>query len=144
MNSHEFAEQILQLPSGEIMGSIDIDTEIKDKHGDTIVAKLYAHSVCEVFSCNGDVVVQFEQSSSGSDTVDVVEATKDAVRRLDSELPIDGVASECSVIKLSKELNLTVKRTGVKRIGGEFILLREDNDIKMSFMRVADGFQRIY
>lgn len=144
MDSHKFAEQILQMPSGELMGSVDIDTEITDKHGDTIVAKLFAHSVGEIFYSNGEVVIQFEKSGSSSDTVDVIAATKDAVRRLDKELPINGVASEYTVVKLSEKLNLTLKRTGVKRVGGEFILLKDGNDIKMSFMRVADGFQRIY
>lgn len=144
MDSHKLAEQILQLPSGELMASIDIDTEIEDKNGDTIVAKLFAHSVCEVFNDNGDIVIHFEQAGAGGEHVNVIEATKDAVRRLDSDFPINGIASEYNVIALSEKLKLSIKRTGVKRIGGEFILLRKGSDIQMSFMRVADGFQRIF
>lgn len=83
MRSHELAKALLEMPDGELVASLDIETDVKDKHGDEIIAKVFGYSMIEVFATRAtrnEVVLQFESSGAGGEGVDVIEVVKAAQR----------------------------------------------------------------
>lgn len=82
MGSHELARALLKMPDGELVASLDIDTGVKDKFGDVIVAKIFGYSMIDAFASQNEVVLQFESTGSGSGSsgagVDVIEVVKSA------------------------------------------------------------------
>ncbi|MEF1337508.1 hypothetical protein REH81_12065 [Vibrio rotiferianus] len=80
MRSHELAKALLEMPDGELVASLDIETDVKDKHGDEIIAKVFGYSMIEAFASQNEVVLQFEGSGAGGEGVDVIEVVKAAQR----------------------------------------------------------------
>ncbi len=94
MKAHELAKQLLSLPDMDVSASCDIETGVFDEGGDEVIAKLFADGICEVFSDNYGITIQFESSCSGGEGVDVIEVVREAQKQtpyqkttLDTTLP---------------------------------------------------------
>lgn len=146
MDSHKLGNLLAGMQNKPVCASIDIDTGVLDSDGETIVAKLYATSICEVFESNNEVTIQFEHSSScQSDAVNVVDVVKAAQQlSAQSEMEFDGFYSESQISQYAEKHGFTVSKTGVKQTGGQFITLKESRSVVMSFMLLGNSFKRIF
>lgn len=146
MRSHELGKTLLSMPDCDISASIDIDTEVNGADGEVLIAKLYAHSICEVFHSQGDVTIQFEKSGSGdNEAVDVISVVQEAQKLASSgDFPVGGIFSEHSIRQLVLAENLTSSKVGVKQAGGSFLTLKSGRNVVMSFMLLGGGYKRIF
>lgn len=88
MTSHELAKLLLENNDAPISGTVEIETGVKDKWGDEIIAHLDCHSIIEVYARkytpNGKVFenkIHFECSVSRTEGIDVVQVVSDAAKK---------------------------------------------------------------
>lgn len=93
MRTHELANFLLSLPDSDLEASIEVDSKVKDSHGDVITAHGIASSIVDVYSRksspfdndNNTVVIQFEQF--------------DDLKAQDSSISITGVVNKAATAK---------------------------------------------
>lgn len=87
MTNKDLIALLSKHPDNEIICSVDIDTNIKDKYGDNIIAKVFGYSIVDAFSSQGETVLHFEESGSGGYGVDVIEVVKLAQKVVSQDEP---------------------------------------------------------
>lgn len=88
MTSHELAKALLETNDCPISATVEIATDIFDKHGDEIVVSLECHALFELISpklCpNSDVlanVLHFTESGDREGVISVIGAVRKAADR---------------------------------------------------------------
>ncbi len=88
MTSHELARILLENNDAPISGTVEIETGVKDRWGDEIIAHLECYSIIECIALedhpNGEVIeniIKFESSGSRVHGIDVVQVVSDAAKK---------------------------------------------------------------